>query len=164
MNMHNTSFIRTGLNLVGGWLCLMVGLSLSASAQDGQLRERMEAMKVAFFTQELSLTTEEAQAFWPVYNEFSDALARHKRSVNQKQQQMRQAFMGSDDQRVEELLDEYIELQRGEYDISKKYHAKFKEILPIRKVARLYKAEKDFRARILQEIQKRQRERRMRRN
>ena len=33
-------------------------------------KEKMEAMRVGFITQKLDLTSEEAQKFWPVYNEF----------------------------------------------------------------------------------------------
>ena len=35
-------------------------------------KEKIEAMKVAYLTNELELTVEESQAFWPVYNELQD--------------------------------------------------------------------------------------------
>ena len=35
-----------------------------------QKRERIESMKIGFITDKLSLSTEEAQKFWPVYNEY----------------------------------------------------------------------------------------------
>ena len=36
-------------------------------------KEQMEAMKVGYITKEFP-TTEEAQAFWPVYNEYNSHL------------------------------------------------------------------------------------------
>ena len=36
-------------------------------------REKIEVQKIAFITKQLDLTPEEAQKFWPVYNQFSDA-------------------------------------------------------------------------------------------
>jgi predicted O-linked N-acetylglucosamine transferase (SPINDLY family) len=35
-----------------------------------QQREKIESQRIAFITQELDLTPAEAQAFWPVYNEY----------------------------------------------------------------------------------------------
>ena len=37
-------------------------------------REEIESMKVAFLTKKLELTPEEAQKFWPVYNQFQGEL------------------------------------------------------------------------------------------
>ncbi|MBL7774660.1 MAG: hypothetical protein JNK89_01585, partial [Saprospiraceae bacterium] len=34
--------------------------------------ERLNAYRIAIFTEVLRLTTEEAQAFWPIYNEYLD--------------------------------------------------------------------------------------------
>ena len=35
-----------------------------------EMFEKIKAEKISFFTEKLSLTPSEAQAFWPVYNEF----------------------------------------------------------------------------------------------
>ena len=46
-------------------------------AQNSRLdkkREKIEVQKVAFITTQLELTTEEAQAFWPLHNEFSKTM------------------------------------------------------------------------------------------
>jgi hypothetical protein len=41
--------------------------------QEGETKqqERLQSLYVAFITQKLELTGEEAQAFWPIHNEFS---------------------------------------------------------------------------------------------
>ena len=48
----------------------MVGVGFSLFAQSGKLsedkRKEFEAQKVAFFTQEMDLTPEEATKFWPL--------------------------------------------------------------------------------------------------
>ncbi|MEL0294995.1 MAG: hypothetical protein VW971_02405, partial [Cryomorphaceae bacterium] len=59
---------------------LIFGLLLSAAAVVAQpkmgdradleqKKEKIEAIKVAYLTEELELTVAESQAFWPVYNE-----------------------------------------------------------------------------------------------
>ncbi len=143
------------------WICLWaLGISGSVLAQNPHVKDQLESLKIAFFTNALSLNAEEARSFWPIYNSYADEVEKNRKNSNRKQYEIRQAFMGSDNDLVEKLLDEYIEFKKVEYDISKKYHTQFKEILPIRKVAQLYKAEKDFRTRILTEIRNRQNEKR----
>ena len=49
---------------------LILFISVSAFAQRGEkMNERIKAQKIAFITEKLSLTSEEAQEFWPIYNE-----------------------------------------------------------------------------------------------
>ncbi len=48
-------------------------------AQKGQKFNRAEAIQVAYLTKELSLTTEEAQKFWPVFNTYKDEIKRARK-------------------------------------------------------------------------------------
>jgi hypothetical protein len=64
-------------------LCLLIsfviicGLAKAQSEQpsDPQQKEQnIEALKVAFISRELNLTPDEAEKFWPVYNQYSQEL------------------------------------------------------------------------------------------
>ena len=58
-------------------LFLVVFLSITTfvSAQrGGGGKNRMESYRIAYITDKLSLTPEEAQRFWPIYNQFRDQL------------------------------------------------------------------------------------------
>ena len=135
-------------------------MSLMAQDQTGNAREQVEAFRVAYYTRELSLTTEEAQTFWPVYNEYADALEDNRKKQRLTQQSLRQAYVGGTDEEVEQLLSVLMELKRAEVDITVNYHENFKEVLPIRKVAMLYKAETDFKRKLLEHLQQRRQARR----
>ena len=37
-------------------------------------------MKIAFITEKLSLTTKEAQSFWPIYNEYSQKIEKLRKT------------------------------------------------------------------------------------
>lgn len=120
--------------------------------QPGTKHEKMEAQRVAFITQQLNLTPEEAQAFWPVYNEY-DA----------KRHEMRKSFRESSDLKKDQLdklteaeasqiLDnQIIEAQRF-LDLRKEYHAKFKSVLPAVKVLKLYESERDFQKMLIDKL------------
>lgn len=56
-------------------LCLLAFLQISAQAQPERPpadRPNIQGLKIAFITKQLSLNTEEAQKFWPIYYDFSD--------------------------------------------------------------------------------------------
>ena len=46
---------------------------LTMMAQTNDRLERIKAFKVAFITEKLELTTDEAEKFWPIYNQFEDS-------------------------------------------------------------------------------------------
>ena len=56
-------------------LPLILFISAAAFAQDDAKKEKHEqikALKVSFITTELSLTAEESEKFWPVYNAYEE--------------------------------------------------------------------------------------------
>ncbi|WNJ19323.1 hypothetical protein [Pontibacter sp. G13] len=123
--------------------------------EDGPNKERVEALRVAFITQKLKLTTEESKTFWPVYEEFQqemELLREEHRSVRKK---LEIKFKRATDEELETLMEEFISFQFEEAKIIATYHDEFLKVLPIRKVALLYKAEQDFKRELIKEIRNR---------
>jgi len=118
-------------------------------ADKTERKEKLEALRVAFITKELNLTSEEAEKFWPVYNQ---------REAEQEEirKQLRENHKGKNidemtDAEVEKLIEKQLELRQKELDIDKKYASKLKEVLPVKKVAKLPVAEKKFREEVIQQ-------------
>ena len=143
-------------------LFLLVAACLGGNAQqnpptpptppDPPRKEKMESMRIAFLTQKLDLTPEEAQKFWPVYNEFQ----KKKEALHKTR---RDEMMGSkgnidslSEKQVEAFVDGEMAFRQKNLDLEKEYHSKFKSVLPIKKVAKLYRAEDMFAHRLLQQI------------
>ena len=57
-------------------LFVMIGSFSGLKAQDGDetRAEKIQALKIAFITQKLQLTADEAQKFWPVYNQYDNEI------------------------------------------------------------------------------------------
>ena len=143
-------------------LCLFASVLLFAQPQgkpDNEQRkkdwERLQAEKIAFITQELDLTPEEAQVFWPVYNQcWKEVLASHKAT--------REAFAdirgkqadNLTDKEMEKKLDAYIQASLHSNQVLADWYPKFKQVLPIRKVAKLYQAEEAFQQRMINNLRK----------
>ncbi|RMG56488.1 MAG: hypothetical protein D6722_26420 [Bacteroidetes bacterium] len=143
--------------LITSFFCLGLFPALQAQGEDLPARgEAIDAFRIAFFTKRLSLTAEEAQRFWPEYHAYTDELESLRAESRAKQQQMRDLyFANGSEAEIERLSDDFIGLKRREYEIAERYHARFKQVLPIRKVVMLYKAEQDFKRELLQELQRR---------
>ena len=115
----------------------------------------IESMKIAFITKRLSLTPEEAKVFWPVYDEYSTEMksVRENRVSNLKE--AKGEIDNLSDKEVDNIIADDIALRQQEVDILKKYHPRFKQVLPIKKVAKLFKAEEEFKRELLEKIRER---------
>jgi len=115
-------------------------------------KKEIEAKKVAFITEKISLTPEEAQSFWPVYNEFQEKKQTHSRQNRMMQRNTEKNYDNMNDKELEKIADAEIERMLEMYNIRKEYHEKFKAILPIKKVVMFYDAEKEFKKVLLEDL------------
>ncbi|MGZ3865137.1 MAG: hypothetical protein ACXVC6_15495 [Bacteroidia bacterium] len=121
-------------------------LQLASFAQGGK-REKIEALRVGFITQQLNLTADESQKFWPVYNEYQDKV----RAARREFKGTSTAF--TSDKEAQEFLDAELLFKQRELSLYKEYYDKFKKILPLKKVAMLRQAEEEFKKELLQQLQ-----------
>ena len=133
-------------------LCILAIYS-QVAAQDGPMMqrrmERIETMRIGYFTKHLELSSKEAQNFWPVYNEFQASMEKLKAERRARLEEVKMNFSEMSDAEIEKVVDAEIEFRQRELDLRKKFHSKFKAVLPIRKVAKLYKIENEFKMEIL---------------
>lgn len=127
-------------------ILFFVLISFAAFSQGGK-REKIEALRVAFITQQLSLTTEESQKFWPVYNEYQDKL----RAARKEFKAIPTTF--TTDKEAQDFLDAELLLKQREVSLYKEYYDRFKKILPLKKVALLRQAEEEFKKELLKQLQ-----------
>lgn len=107
-------------------------------------KDNIEAMKIAFLTTKLDLTPEEAQKFWPVYNQYNDKLQELRKKRRSDERDAKKNFEDLTDKEIEQAIDNDLAFRQKELDLQKEYNTKFKAVLPIKKVSRLYAAEEQF--------------------
>lgn len=125
-----------------------------------QPKEKLESLKIGFITERLKLSPEEAKVFWPVYNQYQDELEKIRKQRRETFRNPSETFDNLNDVELEKMVDNEIVFRQNELDIMKKYYPKFKQVLPVRKVALLYKTEEDFKRKLLEMIRERKAERR----
>jgi hypothetical protein len=118
-------------------------------------RERLEAYKIAFFTKRLNLSPQEAEKFWPVYNEFQNQKNQIQAEKISLMKTFNQNEINLSDKQITELGNKYCEALVKESELAVTFHRKLQEILPPAKVIRVYQAENQYRVQLLNELQQR---------
>ena len=129
-------------------------LQLVAQPKTGKFQEKMQAQRAAFITQRLSLTPEEAQQFWPIFNQYTEKL-RQIRSTSKPDKQLVDM---SDGDAEKEILNDF-DRQSKELDLKKEYYQKLKKVISVKKITRLYSAERDFKAELVERLKENREER-----
>jgi hypothetical protein len=128
-------------------------LAQEEPARDPRARQRIEAARIAFITERLGLTPEEAEKFWPVYREF------YQKRIELRQQ-LEQARKNQNNNATEEqqkrLLEMELQVRQRELDLEKEYSGRLLQTIPPQKLLTLRQAENEFREMVLRQIQKRQ--------
>jgi len=148
---HENLFIKFIMKFIIVFL-LLNGITIFTKAQDNSRKDKIESMKVSYITQKLDLTSKEAQIFWPIYNEYQDKLQAIRKAKRKDVQATRGDIDAMPDSEVESIIDAEIQAKKSEAELAKEYHIKFKQILSIKKVAKLYRAEEDFKRELLNQI------------
>ena len=121
--------------------------------------EKLNSYKIGFFTKKLNLTSAEAEKFWPVYNEYQ----KQKNQIQQGKIALIRNFNQNEStlsqNQLTEIGDKLVSSIVEESNLAVSFHKKLKEVLSPEKVIRFYQAENQYKAQLLNELQKRQQQR-----
>jgi hypothetical protein len=155
MNNYKIELMKKGVTVL---LILLLFPVIRVSAQN-QNFERLNAYKIGFFTKRLNLTSQEAEKFWPVYNEYQ----KQKNSIQLEKVTLIRNFNQNEstlsDLQLTETGDKLVACIVQESSLAVTFHKKLKEVLPPAKVIRFYQAENQYKAQLLKELQDRPQQR-----
>ena len=135
------------LLLTGIFLLLQLNGAAQRDKDNGKERwEKYRAEKVSFLTDKLSLTPEEAQKFWPVYNQLDKDRWAAQRMRREMEHELKETEDQVSNREAKELTRKFAGSLLTEANLLVDFNEKFLEILPPRKVLQLYKAENEFRS------------------
>jgi hypothetical protein len=125
---------------------------IRSSAQNPNL-EKLNNYKIGFFTKKLNLTSEEAEKFWPVYNDYQGQRNKIQLEKLKLNRNFNQNESSLSDNQLEEIGDKYVDCLVQESNLAVAFHKKIKEVLPPVKVILYYQAENQYKAQLLNELQ-----------
>lgn len=146
-------------------ITLLTVMLITVSAVLGQTREQMEKiqqMKIAFITERLDMNTEQAQAFWPIYNDYSKRHDQIRKAQMNKMREVRRTKTWEDlsDAEANELLGRFLD---GNIDIARNQQDLYKKLdgilTPVQKL-RLYQSETEFTKQLVKRLRNEGRENR----
>lgn len=129
--------------------------SQNEQSSNENAQQKIESLKMAYLTNQLNLSPKEAQRFWPVYNQYEQDLQQITKE-ERANLQARDNLKNPTDQQIEQSLDKDFQLRQQVLQLREKYRKQFGEVIPPRKVAKLYQSEREFNVKLIQELNRRQ--------
>lgn len=131
---------------------LFLSLSIVAQAQrpGERMKNRMENYQIAFITEKLNLSPEEAQKFWPLYNQYRNEVKKIRQDTKNDK-----AVEDMSEAEAEQFIKDVFDKESRELNLRKEYFQKLRGVLPAKKIARLHGLEKEFKKELLERAKER---------
>jgi len=141
-------------------LLLLFFTSSNILAQNN--RSQIKAIKTAFITNALELSPEEAEKFWPVYNEFDKNIHQLKTIKTQeitRKIRMADGIENLTEKESEIILQEFIEIDYNVANEKKKLQKNLIGIISSKKMIKLIRTEQNFNKELLRRFQEKRNKR-----
>jgi Skp family chaperone for outer membrane proteins len=126
---------------------IVVLFSIISIAQPNKEKiEKVKALKVAYITKELSITSAEAEKFWPIYNAYDEKQfdLRHTKMRTIMKKYKDDGLDKMNDKEAATILSEMESIDEELLTLRKKFVKDAKEVIGAKKVLQLKKAEEEF--------------------
>lgn len=137
------------------YLILIIAASLFNAKLDAQAEskqsgaERVQALRIAYITERLNLTPDEAQVFWPLYNEYNDKRDALRKQSQENRRKIKDQIDQLSDDELQRLADDEIRIRQEDLALQVELHEKLKKVISAKKLALLYVAEDEFKKRLV---------------
>lgn len=109
---------------------LMLATAFSSIAQPHG--DRVRALRIAYITDKIHLSSQQSEQFWPLYNRYQDEIRAIRR-----------------DDRIEDD----IAMSEAILEVKKKYKVEFLKVISQEQLTALYKAEREFKAMLIKRLE-----------
>ena len=134
-------------------LFLVNGLIFAQKQNHGS--KKIRAYKIAFISNKLDLTEEEATKFWPVYNTYdkkvNGAKIRNYISLKKRLKEKR-GVKNLSEKEAKEIVLQFLNLEKEIAKANEDFYKKLIRILPYKKIILLRIAENEFQRKLLKRL------------
>jgi len=124
----------------------------SETDQLQQLRAEVRADRQAVVAANMGLTDAEGQAFWPVYRQYTQELAKVGDRLQKLIQDYARIYETATSEQAKTMVDEMMAIKKEQLKVKESYLPKFRKVLPEVKVGRLLQIENKVDALIALEL------------
>ncbi len=117
--------------------------------------ERIKAHKIAYITNQVGLSPEEAENFWPLYNQYEMQL--HQLKVVDRKELLsgitnNGGLENLSEEEAQIITQNIDKLKTNIYQTENEKYNKLQKVLSAKKLLKLYKAEQDFKKELLNRL------------
>jgi hypothetical protein len=114
--------------------------------------EKIDRLKIGFITTELALTTEEAEKFWPVYNELETKVKELRKASRKVQKEVEDGYDALSNEDAKKKMATLFENDEKEVALKKEYAEKISKIIGEKRSLKLLSLEHEFRRELLDRL------------
>lgn len=133
---------------------LLLVITVQTFAQDKEKRmERIKALRVAFISDRLDLSPQEAQNFWPIFNQFDERqfeLHKQKRQLMHKLRPENASELS--DKETALLMEQDDKLETDMQENRRKLVKDLQGVIPNQKILMLKQLEAEFKEKLLEQM------------
>ena len=111
-------------------------------------KERIKSLKIAFISQKLALTSDEAEKFWPIYNKYDGKIM----DLKEAQMKLRHQKRNGTDEEALKKIEEAEEKEAEVMVLKKKMRAELIPVISAEKVLKLEQLEQEFHRKLLEKL------------
>ena len=135
---------------------LILGTTLSNAQGKEPLNPKIKAFKTGLITNALSLTPEQAQKFWPIYNQYNDQIMQLMREHRQAFRDIQPSSIDSwSDAAVEKTLKSLKTLKQREFELIEQMTQALEPVISQKQQLQLFLSEEEFRRQLMDRIHRR---------
>lgn len=139
------------------FILLFLSSILSFGQNFKDKKEKIKALKVAYLTEKLELTKDEAEKFWPIYNAFDEKQfeIRHgkmKKIINAIENG---GIENISEKEAKSLISQMESSEDELHNLKKKFMEDLQKVLSAKKIILLKKSEEEFNRKLLREFKQR---------
>ena len=128
-------------------ICISLFFSISLQAQmSKEGRDKIKALKIAYLTEQINLTTDEAQKFWPIYNAYNKEQVKIRNNYRDtlRKNSIKNKVSSLDENEAKKLVNLKLQTDKDLYESQIKFVKKVVGIISYKKIIQLQIAEMEF--------------------
>ncbi len=126
-------------------IVLLASTPMWSQYRSDKHNDKIAALRIAYITEELQLSSSEAQLFWPLFNQ-------HEMSQEALRQDRYSLLDLTSDRSHTDILVDYVDNRASQHTLTKEYINQLKGVLSDEKIVKLLALDKKFRQRLLNRL------------
>tara|TARA_R110002050_G_scaffold100580_1_gene208199 strand:- start:162741 stop:163190 length:450 start_codon:yes stop_codon:yes gene_type:complete len=113
--------------------------------------DKIKTLKIAFITERLNLNSTEAQAFWPIYNDYEAKKQQQREKGHSEIYAKMKDSENLTENQASKLLEKFILFEKEENELEEAFIKKVTKVISPKKTLLLLRSEEDFKRQLIKQ-------------